>query len=886
MWLVRAVHPRALVTYSTTKTYHSPPGGVAPPDAPPFNFTATPGDGLVLLSWLPRDGLSYDAYWSETQGVTTSTGMRLENITSPHTHRGLTNTQTYHYILIAKNAGGMSKPTSERSATPIAGAAPPVPPPIPCSTRDGQINVCVEISHQKITEFQSDQPTTVVTLRVSEPIEGDRDSIQIFMRGSPSMEAGTGTLPGTATMNEDYTVAVTEPAVGYAFPEYDPGFEEFTFSLSKTRPQIKFEIRMNDDTAPPPEPPMTNPRNESTDETIMLEFIGVLGAARSGDAKVRNAVLDPDLRGGTITVTQGQYPSLSPIFEFAPGSLASSDASALFINDLGSLSNPTGTGGDIFYQLEFDSNDRLYFSGTSGVARGIYRFNKITDQFSSISMLTDSEGLSNKFAYIYYPIDVSEQHTHMVIDRTTTPNLLYLTLTSFRIDHQLRDNGGMPTGSSTGTGALAIAVFSIENLPRVRNVLNRVAPEAYTPNDSANSALHPKCALSLGMLRGIAGATLNGEIPGRSTTPSVFSYNLSRREIQDIGIAMRPFGSGTRYLYVLQSHEVYNRNTNNRSYRRTRRGVATLTGHIPFTAPITTTGTNPNCDDISAGSAYRIPYRDINSANLNMNATKLTAIYPNFADDVITLHREEVYKTGSRGGVFFTEAPEINEDEAPGRDRRSQGALQVDAMGRVYLMRDMGSTWQLRIYAQDSSGMYKTKSAIGDTSLLAVPSSNDARERRSYRNPQKVVFSKPNQGRLLERYQVRFDPESRIYVMDELSNKIEVYEACAVDLSNCDAEATPGRTPALLQTIDGTREYGKRNGAMLTDAERRAAVGRNDPKGGLFHPRAIVVDERGWLYVASKSSIGVNQTSGAPRNEIIGANIRPKITAFAPYRAP
>ena len=292
-----------------------PPTGPKP-DAPPFNFSATQGDSLVLLAWVQKDGLKYDAYFSEMTGVTTETGTKLENITSPYTHRGLTNGTTYYYILVAKNAGGSGPSTGEQSAIPMAGIAPPAPPPIPCSTIDGKLTVCVELSHRMITEIQSDQPVTQVTLRTSDPIEGDRDSVNVFMRGvDVPMVAGMGGLPGTATLGQDYTVAVTEP-MGYTFPLYDDGFDEYTFNLSKLRPMIKFEIRMNDDNAAPPTPPMTNPRNENTDENITIEITGVLGSARSGDAKVRNAILDPDLTGGTIMVTTGENPSLYPLRAF------------------------------------------------------------------------------------------------------------------------------------------------------------------------------------------------------------------------------------------------------------------------------------------------------------------------------------------------------------------------------------------------------------------------------------------------------------------------------------------------------------------------------------------------------------------------------------------
>ena len=291
-------------------------GSNQPPDAAPFNFSATLGDALVLLAWTQKDGLNYDAYFSEMTGVTTETGTKLENITSPYTHRDLTNGTTYYYILVARNDAGVGPPTGEQSATPMANAAPPAPPVLPCSTIDGKLTVCVEVSRRMITEIQFDQPVTEVTLRTSDPIEGDRDSVNVFMRGvDVPMMTGMGGLPGTATLGEDYTVVVTEPTAGYAFPIYDDGFDEYTFSLSKLRPMIAFEIRANDDDAAPPMMG-TNPRNENTDENITIEITGVVGSTRSGDTKVQNAILDPDLTGGTIMITTGQNPSLYSLKAF------------------------------------------------------------------------------------------------------------------------------------------------------------------------------------------------------------------------------------------------------------------------------------------------------------------------------------------------------------------------------------------------------------------------------------------------------------------------------------------------------------------------------------------------------------------------------------------
>ena len=467
-------------------------GSNQPPDAPPFNFSATLGDALVLLAWTPKDGLNYDAYFSEMTGVTTETGTKLENITSPYTHRDLTNGTTYYYILVARNDAGVGPPTGEQSATPMANAAPPAPPVLPCSTIDGKLTVCVEVSRRMITEIQSDQPVTEVTLRTSDPIEGDRDSINVFMQGvDVPMMAGMGTLPGTATLDEDYTVVVTEPA-GYAFPLYDDGFDEYTLSLSKLRPMITFEIRANDDDAAPPMMG-TNPRNENTDENITIEITGVVGSTRSGDTKVQNAILDPDLTGGTITLTAGRYFSLQPLDEM---NVVGSQATTAAIELSSSLVVPSGSA-----VFDFDSNNNLYFGTGAGIQFHIYQLRGL----SGLRFVSMANGSGGGFFDAYISLEGTINSRSMSIDRRTTPNIIYMIGTlMFNIDL-----GRVTT-------------------PRWRNLRNVVIAPAFNSTVSggyrhASSTGAPAsslpCALSLGTMREVS-----------NTTPA-----------EGISIAVRPF---------------------------------------------------------------------------------------------------------------------------------------------------------------------------------------------------------------------------------------------------------------------------------------------------------------------------------------------------------
>ena len=91
----------------------------------PQNFTATASSRQVTLTWDVLSGLTYDLYYSTTQGFDLESGTEIAGVTQPYTHTGLTNDTTYYYRLTATNASGTSEPTDEVSAitppaTPIA----------------------------------------------------------------------------------------------------------------------------------------------------------------------------------------------------------------------------------------------------------------------------------------------------------------------------------------------------------------------------------------------------------------------------------------------------------------------------------------------------------------------------------------------------------------------------------------------------------------------------------------------------------------------------------------------------------------------------------------------------------------------------------------------
>ena len=92
----------------------------------PTGLTAVAGNAQVTLSWNFVSGTTYTLYWSQTSGVNTTNGTPISNVISPHTHMGagVSNGNTYYYVLTATNRFGVSLPSPEISATPMKTPAP------------------------------------------------------------------------------------------------------------------------------------------------------------------------------------------------------------------------------------------------------------------------------------------------------------------------------------------------------------------------------------------------------------------------------------------------------------------------------------------------------------------------------------------------------------------------------------------------------------------------------------------------------------------------------------------------------------------------------------------------------------------------------------------
>lgn len=87
--------------------------------ASPTSLNAVPGDKSITLSWDPVAGAaSYTLYWANSPGVSTLTATAIKDVTSPYTHPGLSNYNTYYYIVTAECGGITSSYSSEIAAMP------------------------------------------------------------------------------------------------------------------------------------------------------------------------------------------------------------------------------------------------------------------------------------------------------------------------------------------------------------------------------------------------------------------------------------------------------------------------------------------------------------------------------------------------------------------------------------------------------------------------------------------------------------------------------------------------------------------------------------------------------------------------------------------------
>jgi len=106
----------------------------AVPAAPsaPTGLTATAGNAQAVLNWTASTGAtSYNVYQGSASGTEGATPIATGVMGTSYTVTGLTNGTTYFFTVAAVNAGGVSGPSNEASATPVVttGGATPLAVP-------------------------------------------------------------------------------------------------------------------------------------------------------------------------------------------------------------------------------------------------------------------------------------------------------------------------------------------------------------------------------------------------------------------------------------------------------------------------------------------------------------------------------------------------------------------------------------------------------------------------------------------------------------------------------------------------------------------------------------------------------------------------------------
>lgn len=122
------------------ETASSGPSASGSVPAAPTELTAVTGNRQVILQWKEVAGASsYNLYWSNTRGVSPTTGTKIANVLSPSMHTGLTNGSTYYYVITAVNGYGESGSSTEVAIT--LENAPYAPTGVTATSGAGQVTI-------------------------------------------------------------------------------------------------------------------------------------------------------------------------------------------------------------------------------------------------------------------------------------------------------------------------------------------------------------------------------------------------------------------------------------------------------------------------------------------------------------------------------------------------------------------------------------------------------------------------------------------------------------------------------------------------------------------------------------------------------------------------
>ncbi len=159
----------------------------------PRSVVVKPGDTEVVVSWLEMPGAqSYNLYFHTAPGVTKQTGTRVEGVTSPYTHSGLTNDMPYYFALAAVYGDGQESALSEEiTAIPVL------------IDMTAPQNPNVVINHGA---FMTSSPDVVLTVSA---IDVDTGVTAYYVSESPM--APTASMPGWVEVAQAHKFGATIP---------------------------------------------------------------------------------------------------------------------------------------------------------------------------------------------------------------------------------------------------------------------------------------------------------------------------------------------------------------------------------------------------------------------------------------------------------------------------------------------------------------------------------------------------------------------------------------------------------------------------------------------------------------------------------------------------
>ncbi len=161
--------------------------------AAPINLAVKPGDTENILSWLEvSNAVSYNLYFSTEPNVSIDTSTKIEGVTTPYIHSGLTNNTAYFYAMTSvTEEGAESRISEEQTAIPVL---------IDISAPQ---NPDIVINHGA---YMTNSPDMVATISAKDV---DSGVAAYFISENPMTPSGT--MPGWVEVDPEQNFGATIP---------------------------------------------------------------------------------------------------------------------------------------------------------------------------------------------------------------------------------------------------------------------------------------------------------------------------------------------------------------------------------------------------------------------------------------------------------------------------------------------------------------------------------------------------------------------------------------------------------------------------------------------------------------------------------------------------